>query len=320
MAGIEHGDFDNTENFQFMQHGCVLKQDDGHKYIPNSWILLDNQSTVDVFHNADLLENIREVNSSMQIHCNAGITSTNLQGDLAGYGTVWYHPEGIANILSLSRVKNKGYHITYDSNNNNGFTIKRPNGETRTFTQSNNGLFYMDVSNQIGVTLTNIMNDTTKNVVMINTVAENKANYTKRDYDNAMLARSIQKKIGCPSTATFLKIVDNNQLPNIPITRQDILAAEHILGPDVGSLQGKTVRKASHPVDTKYLTIPPTIMNQYKSVTLTGDVMFINRIPFFVTVSRKIKFSTAEMVRNTKGQTLFIAIKQVISIYKKRGF
>ena len=320
MAGIERGDFEDNENFQFMQHGCVLKQNDGHKYIPNSWILLDNQSTVDVFHNADLLHNIREVSSSMQIHCNAGITSTNLQGDLAGYGTVWYHPEGIANILSLSRVKDAGYHIKYDSNIENAFIIERPNGDIRTFTQSDNGLFYMDVNKKAGVTLTNITKETANDVVLINTVAENKTKYTKRDYDNAMLARSIQKTIGRPSTATFLKIVENNQLPNIPITRQDILAAEYILGPDEGSLKGKTVRRVSKPVHTKYHTVPATIMSQYSSVTLAGDVMFINQIPFFVTVSRKIKFSTAEMIRNTKGQTLFIAIKQVISIYKKRGF
>jgi hypothetical protein len=38
----------------------------------------------------------------MDIYCNAGVTSTNLIVDLAGYGPVWYHPNGIANILSLS--------------------------------------------------------------------------------------------------------------------------------------------------------------------------------------------------------------------------
>ena len=59
--------------------------------IPKTWILLDNQSTVDVFHNDDLLENIRvSDNGYMDIHCNAGVTSTNLVGDLPGYGTVWF--------------------------------------------------------------------------------------------------------------------------------------------------------------------------------------------------------------------------------------
>ena len=46
-----------------------------------------------------------------------------VKGDLPGYGTVWCHPEGIANILSLARVadkktegsKDRLYRITHDS-------------------------------------------------------------------------------------------------------------------------------------------------------------------------------------------------------------
>eukprot|EP00978_Attheya_sp_CCMP212_P042042 scaffold250013_cov31-Attheya_sp.AAC.1 len=80
----------------------------------------------------------------MDIHCNAGVTSTSLVGDLAGYGVVWYHPNGIANILSLSRVKNNGFHITYDSDDGNEFVVHKPNGIQRVFTESSRGLFYMD--------------------------------------------------------------------------------------------------------------------------------------------------------------------------------
>ena len=50
-----------------------------HKYhIPNDWILLDSQSTVDVFSNAMLLKDIHESESSMKIHCTVGVTATNL--------------------------------------------------------------------------------------------------------------------------------------------------------------------------------------------------------------------------------------------------
>jgi hypothetical protein len=89
-------------------------------------MLLDNQSTVDLFYNSALLKNIRQVDAYMDIHCNAGITSTNMVGDLPGYGKVWFHPNGIANILSLARVKEQGYHVTYNSNNGNKFLIHKP--------------------------------------------------------------------------------------------------------------------------------------------------------------------------------------------------
>jgi hypothetical protein len=73
--------------------------------IPESWILLDNQLTIDVFASKKSLENIRKSEAVMTIHCTAGITRANLIGDLPGYGTVGYHLEGIANILSLARVR-----------------------------------------------------------------------------------------------------------------------------------------------------------------------------------------------------------------------
>jgi hypothetical protein len=61
--------------------------------IPNTWILLDSQSTINVFSNAKLLINIYRSSTTMQIKCNAGSRSTNLRGTLPGYGEVWYFAE-----------------------------------------------------------------------------------------------------------------------------------------------------------------------------------------------------------------------------------
>ena len=60
--------------------------------------------------------------TTLHIRCNAGVKTTNMRGNLSGYGPVWYFPNGIANILSLSHVKEK-FRVTYDIALDNTFYV-----------------------------------------------------------------------------------------------------------------------------------------------------------------------------------------------------
>ena len=71
----------------------------------------------------------------------------NLIGDVCSYGMVWYHPNGITNILSLSWVKDQ-HPVTYDSRAGNAFVVHKPDGSTRTSHQSDHGLYYHDTTLQ----------------------------------------------------------------------------------------------------------------------------------------------------------------------------
>ena len=154
----------------------------------------------------------------------------------------------------------------------------------------------------------------------MNTVADIKTNYTNQDYLKAMQARQLQIMISRPSTKRFIKIVTSNQLPNCPVTRADILAAEHILRPDVGSLKGKTVWHQPHLAKPVIGPLPPQIMSRYRRVTLAADVMYVNGIPMLVTVSRNIRFATVEALPNRNIKTLVSAIKNVVTVYRRASF
>jgi len=61
-------------------------------------------------------------------------------------------------------------------------------------------------------------------------------------------------------------------------------------------------------------------MERHGEVILAIDSMFINKIPFVMTTSCKIHFSTAELVKDMKNNTLITSIEQVIHAYQQRGF
>jgi hypothetical protein len=90
------------------------------------------------------LKDIHEVRGSLTIHTQAGKTVTKLRGTVPGYGKVWYCPNGIANILSLAHVA-KTRVVTFDSTNGNQFVVTKNDGTTRTFKQSQHGLYYYDM-------------------------------------------------------------------------------------------------------------------------------------------------------------------------------
>ena len=165
----EEEDLDDViVGFQFLTKGSgtTLKMGQGPSIL-KTWILLDSQSTVDIFQNKSLLKNIRDGGGTMDIHCTAGVTTTRLMGDLPGYGEVWYHPNGIANILSLARVKAKGYAVTYDSAVGNHFKVVTPGGAVRLFKQSSRGLYYLDAAKvKNGSSMVNTVADIYKNLII----------------------------------------------------------------------------------------------------------------------------------------------------------
>ncbi len=98
------------------------------------------------------------------------------------------------------------------------------------------------------------------------------------------------------------------------------MAVYKIWGPSVAALKGKTVQKKPEPVKTETVYIPKEIRELHKEVTLTIDIFFVNQIPFFVTLSRVLYFTTVTHLPNRNLGEIFKALKGIFYYYLQRGF
>ena len=104
---------DGSVGTTLLQHGVMLAQ--GETTIDPSWVLLDSQSTISVFRNCDMvLKKIRHSARALRAVTNGGSQESKLLGDFPNLGEVWFNPDSIANILSLSAVR-KICRVTMDT-------------------------------------------------------------------------------------------------------------------------------------------------------------------------------------------------------------
>jgi hypothetical protein len=109
--------------------------------LPDNRAYLNGCSTVTAFKTDKYLKDVRTVPGGININCNAGTVTMNKVGKY-GRLTVWYIPNGIANIFSMNELE-KHYRIIYESWQGYYF-VHTPKVEVK-FHKYEHGLPYIDL-------------------------------------------------------------------------------------------------------------------------------------------------------------------------------
>ena len=136
---------------------------------------------------------------------------------------VWYHPEGVANILFLKTLKEK-YHVTYDSYSDRGALKVETPGRVVTFKPHENGFHYLD------------MNVSDHQAITVVIVRDNFEGVTKNEIEGAIKAYDIQALLGYPSRKDFKNIMHAQLIANCPITQNYIANAYAIFGDNLAGI------------------------------------------------------------------------------------
>jgi hypothetical protein len=118
----------------------------------------------------------------------------------------------------------------------------------------------------------------------------------------------------------FKWVIRSNQIKDCPMTIQYIDVATNVWGKNISALKGKTTRRKTHPMARDYVKVPKELLKLHKEVFLTTDIFFVNKIPFFLTLSRKIFFKAINHLVYRTVPQIFKAFKEMYQYYLQRGF
>ena len=72
-------------------------------------------------------------------------------------------------------------------------------------------------------------------------------------------------------------------------------------------------------VVTDYVDIPREILESRKELEVSMEIVFINKLPFLVSISRWLKFTTVEYLSSKNEIALVTSINKIVSYYRSNG-
>jgi hypothetical protein len=85
-------------------------------------------------------------------------------------------------------------------------------------------------------------------------------------------------------------------------------------------LKGKTSQNKPDLVARDFVKVPMELLKLHKEVYITANLFFVNKIPFFLTLSCKICFKAINYLADGTVPQLFMTFKEIYQYYLQRGF
>ncbi len=125
--------------------------------------------------------------------------------------------------------------------------------------------------------------------------------------------------LGHPTDRDFLGMVPGGMISNCSMTANAVTNAHQIFSPDLAGVSGRAVQRPPESVTTNYVQISRAILEQHQLVTLAVDVMFVNGLPFLVSVARGLNLVTAKFTPFRMAKQLAVGITWMMGLYARGG-
>jgi len=266
-----------------------------------NWIMLDTEANVNIFKSRSLLNNIREAEVDVNIvGINGEFVKAHLIGEVQPFGSVYFSEEAIGNILSWHLMSK---HLTIDWNQaNDCITLISPDGEEFNF-HPVDGLYICKLNEKEATAL-------------VNTVSANESLYNARELTMAKEAKLLIRRLGYPTSSDAVRLINRGGIINCPVTSRDVERAVSIYGKELASIHGKTVQRPSTIIESE-----PFRHNVPSEQSLHVDIMFINNVPFLLSVSKPLNLlQVADAATSRNSSTIRVGMENHIRTLESHGY
>jgi hypothetical protein len=200
----------------------------------DSEVLLDNQSSINLFGNAGLLTQIQACERTSTTGVGGSVIDAHAKGLFYGM-EVFHSPACIANILSFAAAKDQGLRVVFDEEKDR-FAIYLPSRDmTLFFVRRDEQRHYVhDTCNPREMAAG--MQLHTTNLLLVTTVKDRELLYSKREIRDMKKAMELVRIMGLPSVKDLIKMLNSGAIMNTDVTGRALSNAINVYGPDVRSL------------------------------------------------------------------------------------
>ncbi len=277
-----------------------------------------------------LLTNLKKEERALMGHSNMGSGGMEMSGEMGAVNQMWLNEGGVATIIPL-KVLEKIWPVTYDSRRNGGCFIIHTDQGNIIVKNNSKGMPYLDIRDMEAEVVLSFIQTTigavkaamvapANAVSFIQTVRGNMEGYMQHEVEDARAARKAQAMLGHPTDRNFLGMVRSGMILNCPVTPNAVQNAHRIFSPDLAGVRGRTVRRPPDSVTTNYIQIPRALLEWHQRVTMAVNVMFVNGVPFLVSMARGLTLVTAEHMPTRTAKQLAAGIIHVMDLYSRGGF
>lgn len=264
-----------------------------------------------------MVSNIRETNNPIYLEgiAKGELVLCNMVADTLEFGEVYFNELAATNILSLAKIQDRfKVDVLRD---------KQDRISAFTATNKNSGRRYLFNLRRGGLYMYSGVRIQSQGRTYVSTVKENKKQFNKDEIKRADRALLLRQRLGFPSISEFKRIIYNKTIKDLEITTRDVENMVAIYGTQYADAAGKSTyvpTPTPRPDNIPAAAAAYTDKIKEEPLVLHGDIFFIDKMPFLLTVSKPLNYVICTYLKSRTWINILNTLAAHRNVYSKNGY